>query len=65
MDYSELNPLPHHNFSDKSKFKVLADDKINVTEKSDFLGGSVENVFVKRRKRWLPAFFFLFLPQGR
>ena len=36
-------------FLDQSKFKELADDKINATEKLKFVFGMVENIFGKWR----------------
>ena len=42
-----INPLPPNKISGKSKFKVLADNKINVTEKLEFVLGGAENIFEK------------------
>ena len=45
--YWLFNPLPNENFLDWSKFKELADDKINVTEILKFVLGIVENIVRK------------------
>ena len=42
-----INPLPMNKFLDWSKLKELADDKINVTEKLNFVLGRVENIVGK------------------
>ena len=42
-----LNSLPNYKFSDFSKLKALADDKITVKEKLEFVLGSVENIVGK------------------
>ena len=41
-----INPIPNNNFSDWSKLKAFADDKINTTYKQFFFGGRglVENI---------------------
>ena len=43
----QLNSLPNNNVLDWSKFKELADDKINVTERLKFNLGRVENIVGK------------------
>ena len=62
-----LNPLTNNKFSDRSKLKALADDKINVTEKLDFWGGKGRKCYGKRRKCWLSAFspFPIMFSKGR
>ena len=42
-----LNSLPNDKVLDLSKFKALADDKINATKKSRFVLRMVENIFGK------------------
>ena len=42
-----FNPLPNDKILDWSKFKELADDKINVTEKVKLVLGRVENIVGK------------------
>ena len=42
-----FSPLPNNKISDWSKFKAIADDKINVTEKLKFVLGRVENIVRK------------------
>ena len=42
-----INTLPNNKFSDWSKLKAFADDKINVTEKLKFVFGQVENIVGK------------------
>ena len=39
-----LNPLPDDKFLDWSKLKAFADEKINVTQKLNFVLGSRENI---------------------
>ena len=39
MDQRFTNPLPKEKISDLSKLKVLADEKINVTEKNEIWYG--------------------------
>ena len=40
-----FNSLPNDKILDWSKFKAFADDKINVTEKLNFVLGRVESIF--------------------
>ena len=42
-----INPLPNDNFSDRSKLKAFADDKINVTYNLKLFLGWVENIVGK------------------
>ena len=42
-----INFLPNDKFLDWSKFKALADDKINLTETLKFVSGRVENIVGK------------------
>ena len=42
-----FNSLPHNKFSDRFKFKALADDKINVPEILIFVMGRLENIMGK------------------
>ena len=42
-----INCLPNDKILDQSKFKELADDKINVTKKLKFVSGMVENISEK------------------
>ena len=42
-----FNSLPNDTFLDRSKLKVFADDKINVTEKLKIVLGRVENIVGK------------------
>ena len=51
-----LNSLPNDKNLECSKFKALADDKINVSQKLKFGFGRVENIVGKGRKCWLPCF---------
>ena len=51
-----VNSLPNDKFLYWFKFKAIADNKIIVDEKMDFVLGTVENIAGKRRKCWLPAF---------
>ena len=51
-----LNSVPNDKILVRSKFKALADGKINVTEKLKFVLGRVENTVGKGEKCWLPAF---------
>ena len=52
-----INFLSNDKILDMTKFKVLADDKINATEKLKFVLGQVgRKHYGKRRKCWLPAF---------
>ena len=43
----ELTSFPNDKFSDLSKLKAFADDKINVREKLKFVLGSMENIVGK------------------
>ena len=52
-----LNSLPINKILNWSKFKALADDKINVTLELKLVFRWVENIFGKGKKCWLPAFF--------
>ena len=45
--YWILNTFPNDKISDWSKLKAFADDKINVTEKSEFVLEGVENIVGK------------------
>ena len=45
-----FNSLPNEKILDWSKLKAFADDKINMSEKLNFLEGKVENIAGKRRK---------------
>ena len=42
-----FNPFRHDKFLDWSKLKAFADDKINVTEKLEFVFERVENIVEK------------------
>ena len=42
-----LNPLPSHNILDQSYLKDFADDKINVTNATNFIIGKEENIMGK------------------
>ena len=42
-----VNSLPNDKILDKTKFKALADDKINVTEKLKFGSERIENIVGK------------------
>ena len=42
-----INPFPNDKILDQSKFKALADDKIIVTQKMNFVLGRVENLVGK------------------
>ena len=44
---SSFNPLQNDKFLNWSKLKALADNKINVTEKFEFVLGRVENIVGK------------------
>ena len=50
---SWFNSLPNDKILNQSNSKDFADDKIEVTEKLDFVLGRVEKIV---RKCWLPAF---------
>ena len=56
-----INPLPKDNFFDWSKFKELADDKINVTENLKFVLGRAEKIAGKGENASYQH-FLLFLP---
>ena len=47
IDCIVFNSLPDDKFSDWSKLKAFADDKINVTEKLKFVLGQIENIVGK------------------
>ena len=53
---SRFNSLPNDKILETSKLKAFADDKINVTQKLNFLFGKSRKHCEKRRKCWLPAF---------
>ena len=42
--WERVNPLSNNKFLEWSKFKQLADDKVNVTEKLTFVLGRIENI---------------------
>ena len=44
---NRFNSLANDNFLDRSKLRVLADNKINVTEKLKYVLGIVENTMGK------------------
>ena len=48
--------LPNDKILDWPKLKSLADDNLNVAKMMISLYGRAENIMVKRRKWWLPAF---------
>ena len=54
--YQLLHPLPNDKFLDWSKLKAFVDEKINATQKWNFLGGNGRKHCGKRGKCWLPAF---------
>ena len=56
-----FKPLPNDKFLDWSKLKELADDKINVTEKLNFVSGREENIVGKGENAVYQI--FLFFPQ--
>ena len=43
----KVNSLPNNKLLDQSKFKELADNKINATKKLKFVLGMVENILGK------------------
>ena len=55
---SFLNSLPNNKVLDWSKLKALADDKINVTEKLNFVLGKVENIVGKGENAGTSIFSF-------
>ena len=57
-----FNPLLNDKILDRSKFKAFADDKINMTQKSNFLFGMVENIVGKGENAGNRH--FLLFPQG-
>ena len=42
-----FNSLPHHKILDWSKLRAFADNKINLTQKLQFVLGRVENIVEK------------------
>ena len=60
MNLWPSNPLPNDKVLDWSKLKVLADDKITVTEKLKFALGRVENIVGKGENAGY-KYFLLFL----
>ena len=46
-DQKGLNSLPHDNILDWSRFKALADDKINITKQVKFVFERVESIVGK------------------
>ena len=57
-----FNSLPNDKNLDQSKFKDLANDKVNVTQKLNFILGRVENIVVKRENACNQH--FLLFPQS-
>ena len=56
----QLHSLPNDKNLDHFKLIVFADDKINVTpKKNEICEGKGRKHCGKKRKCWLPAFFFL------
>ena len=47
ISFIYINSLPNEKFLDWSKLKAFADDKIDVTEKFEFVVGRIENIFGK------------------
>ena len=60
------NSIPNDKILNWSKFKVLADDKINLTEKIKFVPGRIENIFGKGQNAGNQHFLFfpLCLPKS-
>ena len=54
--WERVNSSPNDKFLDWSKLEALADNRINVIEKSKFVFGTGRKHCGKRRKCWLPAF---------
>ena len=52
------NTLPNDKFLDWSKFKALADDKINGNRNFKFVLGKVENLSGKKEKMLITSIFF-------
>ena len=57
----QFNSFPKDKILEQSKLKAFADDKINVTEKSKFVLGRVENIVGKKENTGLQH--FLLFPQ--
>ena len=66
-----FDPLPNDKILDLSKFKTLADDKINENEKLKFVLGMAQNILGKEKIlvsgifSYFQNVFKKFLPQGR
>ena len=63
--FSSFKSLPNEKILDWSKFKELADDKINVTEKVTLGFGRIENIVGKGENAecFQKAYKFLLFPQ--
>ena len=59
--YWDFNSLPNDKILDWSKFKGLADDKINVTQNLKFVLGRIENILGKEENAGYQ--YFLLSPQ--
>ena len=59
--YWDFNSLPNDKILDWSKFKSLADDKINVTQNLKFVLGRIENILGKEENAGYQ--YFLLFPQ--
>ena len=57
-----VNPLPNDKFLDWSKLKAFADEKMNVTQKTNFYLESVENIVGKGENAGYQHFLFLCPP---
>ena len=60
--YQKRSSLPSDKFLDWLKSNAFADDKINVTEKNEFVLGKVENIVRKGENTGYQH--FLLFPQG-
>ena len=54
---SRFNPLPNDKILDLSKLKAFADDKINVTQKFNFVFERIENIVGKGENAGFPQCF--------
>ena len=41
---NKINPLPNYKISDRFKLKAIADDKIEITKKLEFVSSRLENI---------------------
>ena len=56
-DSASVNSLPNNKFSDFSKLKAFADDKVNVGEKKSNLIGKVWKTLLEKEKMLVTSIF--------